>query len=302
MNKLTSVAICVANLAGFSATAGAADIPAPVTKAPASASIVPFQAFFVGIGGSYNSVDFNDPYLYAQGVSAISQGGIPVAYGSAGGSVDPDFENDSRLAPVVQFGGFRHFADSQWLWGAKFAYGYLDASATEQNIAVPQAGSFTNLTDDPTTSFTGNVVVHSYQTKITQQMTLIPFLGRSFENVFIYAGVGPSLSQVESDLNGVIGFAAINGTHENITGTPSNFSSSEWVFGGAASVGLTYFLDASWFVDVNYTYAMTANHKESFSTPFSSSSDGYDDVGILSGNYSGRVTTQAIGLSINRAF
>lgn len=282
-------------------TAGrAADTPAAV--APARTSNVPFEALFLGLGGSYGSTSFNDPYLYAQGVSEISQGGVPVAVGAAGGSTNPSLGSDGTLAPIVQFGGFRHFTDSNWLWGAKFSYGYLDASSNVANIPVPQSGSFKNLTDDPVTSFSGNVVVHSYESRITHQMSFVPFLGRSFEKLFVYAGAGPTLSQVKTSLDGVIGFAAINGTHENITGTPSNFASSEWVFGGAATVGVTYFLDASWFVDLNYTYARTASYGSSYSAPFSSSSDGYDDVGILSGNYSGGVTTQAVAISINRAF
>lgn len=302
MKTLLTVAAIVTAVTGLGTAGRAADAPAPVAPAPASTSTVPFEALFLGLGGSYGSTSFNDPYLYAQGVSEISQDGVPVAVGAAGGSTYPSLGSDGTLAPIVQFGGFRHFADSNWLWGAKFSYAYLDASSNVANIPVPQSGSFKNLTDDPATGFSGNVVVHSYESRITHQMSFVPFIGRSFEKLFVYAGAGPTLSQVETNLDGVIGFAAINGTHENITGTPSNFSSSEWVFGGAATIGVTYFLDTSWFVDINYTYARTASYGSSFSAPFSSSTDGYDDVGILSGNYSGSVTTQAVAISINRAF
>ncbi|MFC6494888.1 outer membrane protein [Ancylobacter dichloromethanicus] len=263
---------------------------------------MPFEALFLGVGGGFGSTSFNDPYLYAQGVSEISQGGVPVAVGAAGGSTDPGFGSDGRLAPIVQFGGFRHFDGSDWLWGAKFTYGYLDASSSVANLPVPQSGGYENLTDDPSTSFGGNVVVHSYETRITHQISFVPFIGRSYEKMFVYAGAGPTVSRVESNLDGVIGFAEINGQHVDVTGAPSNFSSEEWVFGGAVTVGLTYFFTPQWFVDVNYTYARTADYSGSFSTPFSSSTDGYDDVGILSGNYSGSLTTQAVAISINRAF
>jgi hypothetical protein len=196
-------------------------------------------------------------------------------------------------------GYFSHFRDSKWLWGAKFSYSYLDATSTNQNVVIPQVGSFTSSTSD---TFTGNVVVRSYQTSIKHHMALMPFVGRSFEKGFVYLGAGPSLSQKESHLNGVIGFADINGTHVNITGTPSNFSSSPWVYGGAAVVGATYFIDHSWFLDLNYTFAMTQTQTSSFSGAFSSATDGYTDTGILSGSYGGRVITQSFTISLNKAF
>ncbi|MFD2032271.1 hypothetical protein ACFSKM_21865 [Ancylobacter dichloromethanicus] len=184
---------------------------------------MPFEALFLGVGGGFGSTSFNDPYLYAQGVSEISQGGVPVAVGAAGGSTDPGFGSDGRLAPIVQFGGFRHFDGSDWLWGAKFTYGYLDASSSVANLPVPQSGGYENLTDDPSTSFGGNVVVHSYETRITHQISFVPFIGRSYEKMFVYAGAGPTVSRVESNLDGVIGFAEINGQHVDVTGAPSNF-------------------------------------------------------------------------------
>ncbi|MFH1339875.1 MAG: hypothetical protein ABIL01_01485, partial [Pseudomonadota bacterium] len=72
--------------------------------------------------------------------------------------------------------------------------------------------------------------------------------------------------------------------------------------GGAATVGVTYFFDRSWFLDLSYTYAMTENRTANFSGPFASATDGYTDTGTLSGNYSGRVITQAVHASINKAF
>jgi regulator of protease activity HflC (stomatin/prohibitin superfamily) len=58
----------------------------------------------------------------------------------------------------------------------------------------------------------------------------------------------------------------------------------------------------AWFLDFSYTYAATLVQTIGFSAPFSSSSFGYTDTGILSGNYSGRVIAQSVALSINRAF
>ena len=133
-------------------------------------------------------------------------------------------------------------------------------------------------------------------------MAFIPFVGHSFEQSFIYFGAGPSLSRTQSSLNGVIGFADLNGVHTNITGLADSFASSSWVFGGAAVIGATYFLDRFWFLDFSYTYASMLVQTTGFSAPFSSSSFGYTDTGTLSGTYSGRVITQSVALSINRVF
>ena len=295
--------ILILAFAGWIAVGGVANVHAQSSSSFAaggsSPSTVPRSALFVGLGGSYNSVNFGNQNVYAQGVSNIYLNGALVAVGSAGGPADPFISTQSTFAPAAQVGYFRHFADSNWLWGVKFSYSYLQATSTNQNVVIPQVGSFTSANSD---TFTGNVVVRSYQTSINHQMTLTPLIGRSFERSFIYFGAGPSLSQTQSSLNGVIGFADINGGHTNITGTPSSFSSSSWVYGGAAVVGATYFLDQSWFLDLSYTYVRTRIKTNNFSAPFASSTDGYDDTGTLSGYYSGKVITQALTVSINKAF
>lgn len=268
--------------------------------AAVSPSLVPNSAFFAGFGGSYNSVKFTDQNVYAQGVSAIFTDDEFYAAGAAGGSTSPNFGNDSTFSPGAQAGYFSHFGDSQWLWGAKLSYNYIGADATSENIAVPQAGGFTG---GNTASFTGNVVIHSYETSIENQILLMPFVGRSFEKTYFYVGAGPTLSQVKSTLTGVVGFADINDTHYDITGTPSSFSTTDdWVLGGALTAGATYFFTPNWFIDASYTFAKTKTQTNDFSTPFSHTVDDYTDVGILSGNYGTATNTQSISISINRAF
>ncbi|MFG1414186.1 hypothetical protein V5G24_24130 [Xanthobacter sp. VTT E-85241] len=281
------------------AIAGALAAIGPSGGANAQSTSVPNSGFFVGAGASFNSTQFTDQLLYSQGVSRIYQGGVQVGAGSAGGAVIPDFGNASTFAGTGQAGYFQHLQGSDWLWGAKVSYNYLGASAENKTLAVPQAGSFTGSSPD---SFSGNVVVQSYTTSVTNQLALIPFVGRSFEKSFVYLGAGPTLSQVKHDMNGTIGFAAINGSHFNITGTPANFSSSQWVLGGAAVVGATYFFAQTWFLDLSYTYAVTQTKTNTYGGPFSSSTDGYDDIGILSGYFSGGTTTHALTISLNKTF
>lgn len=270
---------------------------APAASVPGS--LVPRSAFYVGLGAGFNSINFSNQNIYAQGVSNVFQNGTMVASGQAGGPADMTLNSQTGFSPTVQAGYYQHFAGSDWLWGAKVSYSSLGITSTDQNVVVPQVGSFTSATPD---TFTGNVVVRSFQNTINHQLTFIPFVGRSFERSFLYVGAGPSLSQTRSKLNGVIGFADLNSGHANITGKPSDFSSTQWALGGAATVGMTYFFDRSWFLDLSYTYAMTENLTEGFAGPFASSSQGYDDIGILSGSYSGRVITQSVHVSLNKAF
>jgi hypothetical protein len=298
MNRLILVLASAVMLSASGASG--ADLPLKATAVRAMpASLVPQSAFFAGLGGSVNSLGFEEQNIYAQGVSNIYLGGTQVAYGSAGGPATPSLDSKTSFAPTAQAGYFQHFGGSEWLWGAKVTYSYLNSNSNQRNLVVPQVGSFTSATPD---TFTGNVLVGSYQSGISQQINFIPFVGHSFERSMVYLGVGPSLSQVKSSLGNVIGFAAINGQHVNITGAGANFASTQWVLGAAATIGGTYYIDHSWFIDANYTYGITKTQTTSFAGPFASATDGYTDTGILSGNYTGRIVTQAVAMSINKAF
>ena len=268
------------------------------------ASGVPGAAFFLGLGGSYNAANFGTQSVYAVGTSNVFQGSTLTSSGSAAGPASVYLDPASTLAFSVQGGYFQKFFHSDWLWGAKFSYSYLGATSTVRNALLPQAGSFTATGSTTAVPFTGNAVVGSYRTSIIQQIALIPFIGHSFEKSYVYLGVGPTLSQVRTDLNGLIGFADINGTRTDVSGAPVNLSSSGWVYGGAATVGATYFFDRSWFLDASYTIATTANHTANYSSPFTNpnGSNGSTIVGTLVGNSSGTVITQAVTVTINRAF
>jgi hypothetical protein len=268
---------------------------------PSSASIdMPKAGFFVGFGGSYNVINTVNQNNYTAGVSNVIQGGTQVAAGQAGGSADLHMDADQRFAPVVQAGYFQHFPDSEWIWGARFSYSYLNSTSTKQNLFIPQAGAFAGSV--PASTFTGNVYVRSYEVSVNHQFLLTPFIGHTFERSYAYAGAGPSLSQTQTLMRGTIGFADINGTHANITGTPADYSAQQWTLGGAAVAGISYFLDRSWFLDVGYAFSMTATPAASFAGPFVGTTGTTTSVGVLSGNFSGSVITNTIRVSINRSF
>ncbi len=259
------------------------------------------SGFFVGLGGSYNSVNI-DQNLYAKGISNVSKNSSLVAYGEAGGPATPYDDSQSTFAPAIQAGYFAHFPDSDLLWGVKASYKYLDATSNNQRVDVPQYGSFTNVGVEPSSTFTGNVVIGSTQNTVKHELTFLPFIGHSFEDSYIYFGAGPALFEVQSKVSNEIGLADINGTHANITGSSASFSTSKWIWGGAAQVGGSYYFAPSWSVDLNYTYAISARHKFNTSGPFSNTYDGYTTTGTLYNSSSQRVITQGVMFSMNKTF
>jgi hypothetical protein len=281
-------ALCLLTFAG---PAIAADMRVPDPT-------LPNGGFFGGLGGSYNAINFGTQNVYAVGTSNTYSGGALVATGMAAGPANIYMPSQGNFAPEAQVGYFQHFSGSNWLWGAKFNYSYLGTTAATSSVVLPQSGAFTS--GGTTTPFTGNALVNSYQTSINDQISMLLFVGRSFDRDFFYLGAGPTLSLTQTYLNGVTGFADINGAHTQITGTPTNLSSSGWVWGGAAQLGATYFLDPTWFLDVNYTYSMTANQSGSYEAPFTNYT--MTEVGTLSGTSTGRVIAQALTVSINKTF
>lgn len=262
--------------------------------------MIPESAFYLGLGAAANDTSFNDWNVDATGLSDVYEDGVLTSSGSAGGPpLDLDLDSQWSFTPQVQLGYFDHFSGSSWLWGGKFSYNYLNSSSSRDDFLIPQFGTYG---DEP---FTGNAFVQSMEVSIGHQFSFIPYLGHEFERGFIYAGVGPTLSQVKTDVTNLIGFADVEGRPRDISGAPQDFSSSDWVFGGAATVGVSYFVDRSWFIDLNYTFSATpevdADYYSTFVNP-SLDPDGPVIKGQLIGEATGSFGTHSLVLSINRAF
>ena len=271
-------------------------------------SIVPQSAFFGGIGASQNRINFNNQQTWAVGTtSAPATSNTPPIDGTAGGGTGVNLSSQSSFAPSVQLGYFTRLKDSDILWGAKFNYSYLGATSTVANQLIPQTGGYNN--GSGYTTFTGNYLVRSYQQTISNQISFIPFIGQTFSKGFFYAGAGPSVSQIKTNINGITGFADLFGFPSNISGSLQSYSASQWAIGGSATVGGTYFLDKSFFLDLNYSYTQTKNTTANWAGPWSKrgiwSPGGFNAVyytGTNTGNSSGNVATQALTLTINKAF
>src|ERR1700684_1035352 len=293
-------------LALASTWANAADLPQPNVSAPLPApaiptgSTVPNSAFFLGLGASANWTNFGHQHVYAIGTSNVFTDGVLSASGSAQGPTNIHMEDRFAFAPSFQGGYFQRFGASHWLWGAKLSYNYLGATSTNNNSIIPQFGTYTTIVNPTPVPFSGPAYVRAAQTSLLQEIDLIPFLGHVFGQSYVYAGGGPTLSQTRTRLNGLVGFAFVDGAIVDQSGAPQNFSSSTWLFGGAATVGVTYFLTPTWFIDLNYTYAFTQGHTSSFASPFVDRSS-TTSVGTLVGNSAWTARTQRVGLTINKA-
>jgi hypothetical protein len=267
---------------------------------PAADSTVPSSGLFIGLGGSLNALHL-DQDIGGFATSEVFNGPTLIATGEAGGPPASFDASEAAFAPLAQVGYFAHFDESRWLWGAKFSYQYLDADLAIDRALVPQVGSFTTTGPAPvTTPFTGTVVIGSSETTVEHEMLLLAFLGRSFTDSYVYVGGGPALFGTKSLIKNAIGFADINGRPTDVTGAPVDFSSSEWVWGGAAQVGVNYFITPTWSLDLNYTFARSSQFDADYAAGFSNPRNG--TTGFAHLDTSQTVTPQSVRISINKVF
>lgn len=273
---------------------------------PADKSMVPHAAFFGGLGGGWSSGGFGNQNVYGKGTSySPAYPGSPAQIGSAAGSTGLELISHSALTPLIQAGYFQHFSDSQWLGGAKLSYSYLDIGSAKSEQQIPQSGGFTQ--GGQYTPFKGNYLVQSYRQIINQQISLIPLVGHSFEQSFLYLGVGPTTVQTKTLIENITGFEKVEVVPTTPTGLGlgQKYSTTQWLFGGVAMIGATYFIQPTWFLDISYTYSFTGTKTSNWGGPWNDTDIARDFVsrtGTNTGTSSGSVSTQALMLTINKAF
>jgi opacity protein-like surface antigen len=264
-------------------------------------SNVPWSLFFVGAGAGLGVVASDQQSVFNEGISNAT-GPVSVTGTALGPPVTPTLAAKADCVPLVQLGYFQHFGESDWLWGVKYAYSYQDKTLAEGNLVIPQMGTTSN---PAIPTFTGFSVTRSYDVFIDHQMALVPFVGRSFRNGFVYAGAGPSLSRVGASLNDVVGFADIPtlGGLVDVSGLPQSDAQTQWAFGVAATVGATYFITPSCFLDLSYSFSHPFPRQ--FHVEGTFHNDAFSPIvltGTLIGDYTAKVNTHSITVSLNFGF
>jgi hypothetical protein len=257
------------------------------------------DGLFFGIGGSYNSVRLGQTFTGTAN-SNVFIGNTLVASGIAGGPT-PTFQSTLQtFAPLVQVNYLQNIADTDWAWGTKFAYKYLGLSFTDPNVGSTQAGTFTSFGTPDT--FTGHLVANSELISIDHELGFLGYLAHSFDRGRIYFGGGPVVFATQTHIYDVTGYADINGTHSDVTGTPITLGNSLWMWGGTLQLGMMYYVRPLCYIDISYDVTITGRYTQSFSTPFSSESGGFTTSGIANISTAQSLTAQSLNLSLNRAF
>ncbi len=261
------------------------------------------DGLFLGLGASYNSIHLTQN-SWGKGVGNITTNTGSNSNGVAEGTGAP-FENNSQsLAPEIQIGYVKHFANHQnYLYGFKFSYQYLNSNATNPNLYIPQVGTITSQTG-VTSPLYGWVNVDAVEVTTTHQFNLLGFIGETLGNKYFYFGVGPTLTNLTSRNYYSIGYAQFEGATVNVTGLISYSTPSLWLLGGAAQLGMTYYISPTWFIDASYTYSISAsttvNHQQSYAYTSSLGSTIYNSSGMLFTKNTLRIKNQTIGITLNK--
>jgi len=264
-------------------------------------SVIPQSGFFGGVGLGASFVNFGNQSVYNKGLANVYLNGALAATGEADGPpVVSSFPSKTAAIPQVQVGYFHRLPETDWFLGAKLSYNYVGAESSVDNLIIPQYGS---SSAPNVTSFTGYSVTNSYKVSLQNQLLMLAFVGRQFGNLMLYGGGGASLSQKHSELDGVVGYATINGHLVDISGAPQTVSNTSWTIGAAATAGMMYFFNPHLFLDVNYIYSNTGSVNTRVQSPFNNPGNGtYATSGTLIGTYTANLSSQMITLSLNWAF
>lgn len=260
------------------------------------------DGLFLGLGADYNSINLTQN-SWGKGISNIQTSTGTNTLGIAQGTGAPFHNTTNTFAPEIQAGYFKHFPCTPYLYGFKFSYQYLGSSATNSNLYIPQLGTSTN-SSGVTSSLFGYVNADSVQVSTNHELALLGFIGESFGNKYFYFGAGPALFNLQSKNYYSIGYALFDGATINVTGLVSYSTPSMWLWGGAAQLGMVYYISPTWFIDVSYTYAVTgsrtSSHQQTFSNSSSIGSVNYNTSGTLFTKDTLRINNQSARLTINK--
>lgn len=242
------------------------------------------DGFFLGVGGSYN----NGQVSADTSLTLTAANGFPPLAVFAG-STGSYKQTAQRFSPEAQLGYFKYLSASQWLWGVEFLYQYSNLSLN--------AIDFSTLLASPSTIVRDTLQLGGVRNDINHSLMLPFFLGHSYSKGFVYGGIGPSVFYTTQRV------AYVDESHSaNYIGIINGLAKSQWVPGGAAQVGLTYYLNPSWFLKINYTCAFSGNYSINKEVAFVDGVNNGLNSGSLTLNTRQSLITQEAALSINKLF
>lgn len=277
--KYLALFLSVFTLSGLSSQVNAGD-QGPVSTGPENAT-----GMFIGIGGGYNWMYSNSTTTGT--LDAVR--GVP-PNGIFSGSSRSWTSTGSSSAFELQAGYFQEITESPWLWGFSFFY------QNTNTIATNHARRYINL-KNRLVGVTDQIKIAATQTKVTDELMLPVFAGYSLPDSFVYLGVGPALFRAQHSL-----YASSDAHSALYIGNLGTFSNTNWVWGGAAQAGLAYYIDPTWFLNLHYTWAGSANYAMNRARSFSPDANGGLNAGTLAYRSTQRLITQELGISINKVF
>ena len=262
------------------------------------------QGFFIGAGVNYSSL-FIHQNSWGLGISDLYIDGVYNSHGIAQGNAAPFKKTSQTFSPEIQAGYLRNYNENTY-FGIKFTYQYLGTVATNRDLYLPQTGVLTSA-DGTTSPMFGYAIADSVETTVNHNMNLFALVGKQFGNKYLYLGAGPSLTSLQSQNYNSIGYAIVDGSTLNVTGLVNYGSPTMWAWGGAAQIGMSYFITPSWFIDASYTYSAVQScitrHEQAFTNTSTMDGSTILTTGTLATKDTFKPTLlQSVNVSINKMF
>lgn len=256
------------------------------TLGAVSAASANQTGLFIGLGGSYNVARLDANLL---GTLNVTGGFPPLGIFSGGRESFHNRAEDFSLE--AQAGYFKHFPGSEWLWGLEFLYQYT-------NLKIKAPGSIYALDlSNPAASTTDTLSIAAIYAKVNDTLMLPAFIGRSYKNSFIYAGIGPALLNTQQKI------AELSDTDSAYyLGSMEGISKRKWIWGGAVQAGMAYYVNSSWFFKLNYSCAFTGNYTIEKNVAFTPELNHGFNSGTLRFYSRQSLVSQEVALSLNKVF
>ena len=100
----------------------------PPDPAISTGAIVPNSAFFLGLGVERELDEFRSPACLRDRNFKRLHGWRAVGFRQRSGPTNVHMQDRFAFAPSFQGGYFQRIGASDWLWGAKLSYNYLEAT------------------------------------------------------------------------------------------------------------------------------------------------------------------------------